>query len=557
MFGKRFPQIAALLISLALLLSSVTGCSGSGSGTQAPRLVVFLIVDQMRPDYLDRFAEDFRGGLKTLREEGVRFPQAFHDHAFTETAVGHTTIATGTFPRHHGIVANRWFDQKAWKVLYCTEDQQVQILTDPKHKGQSPRNLLRPTLGDWLKEHSPGSKVFSLALKDRAAILMGGKHPDGAFWYDKKHGLVTTSSYYMDELPGWVKDFNARKYLDQYFPTGWDRLREPEVYNESREDDFPQEADGKDTVFPHSLRGEATHPDEHFYEAIYGSPFGDEFMLRFARQVVSSQHLGKDDIPDLLMISCSAADVIGHRFGPYSQEVQDYYLRLDEYLETFLGFLDEQVGRENYRLILSADHAVLPMPEQLVRQGIEARRVDERTFKEQVRGIVQRVAGRLGVDGKKAIASFRGGLTFDPAFWKHLGADSAQFKRLLKEELEKLEPVAACYWASDLSPDQNAKDPFVRLYWNNFYPGRSAELLFRFKKYWLVTRYSHGTTHGSPYDYDAHVPLLFYGAGLRPHAVNQKVTTVDVVPTVAQWLGLAEANKWDGKSINDLVFQTK
>ena len=554
----RFPiaRRVALVTSVLLFLNMLTGCSRGRSTAQQPRLVVFLVVDQMRPDYLNRFAGDFQGGLKTLRENSVRFTHAFHDHAFTETAVGHTTLLTGVYPRHHGIVANRWFDHQARRVQYCTEDEQVHLLTDSRHKGQSPRRLMHPTLGDLLKAQSPRSKVYSIALKDRAAILMGGKHPDGAFWYDKKHGLMTTSSYYMETLPQWVQAFNQQHLLDRYFGQGWDRLRGPEVYNESREDDFPREADGKHTTFPHRLGVKSSQPDEHFYEAIYSSPFGDEFVLQFARRVITSQELGRDEVPDLLLISCSAADVIGHRFGPYSQEVQDYYLRLDEYLEALLNFLDEQVGRDHYRLILSADHAVLPMPEQLVRQGIQARRVDERVFKEQVRRTVAKLTQRFGVPAQKAIASFRGGLTFQPAFWNALGADSTRFKHLLKVELEKLEPVAACYWATDLRPS-DAQDPFARLYWNNRCPDRTADLLFRFQKYWLVTRYATGTTHGSPYEYDAHVPLLFYGAGFGSRVVDQRVSTVDVVPTVADWLGLSPSTAWDGKPMNQWLVSTK
>lgn len=553
--AKLKPQFVWLTF-LAFLLFSQNCVPGKKVDFPKPRLIVIVVVDQMREDYLDRFEPLFVGGLKRLLDQGVRFRQAYHQHAHTETGPGHAVISTGCYPSHNGIVANTWFDVSHRQNLYCVEDSTVIALTDDETRGRSPRLLVRTTIGDWLKARNPESKVFSVDMKDRTAVLMGGQHPDGAFWYHKNTGTITSSTYYMDSLPEWVNEFNNQKLLDRYFRTGWQRLLPEGEYTASREDNFPHEKDGKRTTFPHLFKQKSAQPNKRFYRDIYSTPFGDEFVLKFARRIAEVNQLGLDDSPDLLMVGCAAADAVGHEFGPYSQEVEDYYLRLDRYLDSLFSYLDENVGTANYKIVLTSDHGALPLPEELQRRGIDAGRINRQLFENALNQAMERAVSAWALPAKEIIISSANGLYLNRELLKSSGVELDRFLAAVKAEIKKIPGVEAVYTYPELQKNQNTEnDPYFELYVNNYYPQRSGDVEIRIKKNYLVSKRDVGTTHGSPYDYDRHVPLIFAGFDRSGVAITDTVQTADIAATIADLLDISPDKKIDGRSLLPYLIQ--
>ncbi|MGH7163207.1 MAG: alkaline phosphatase family protein, partial [Planctomycetota bacterium] len=315
-----------------------------------PRLAVVVVVDQLRPDTLARFRGEYRGGLKRVLESGRGFPCA-HDHAATETAPGHATLLTGCHPRSHGITQNGWLDAAGLRQVYCVEDERSPVF-GARGEGRSPRLLLRPGLGDWMKAADPRSRVVAVAGKDRAALLMGAFHADAAFWFHPEAGGMTSSGYYFPAgLPDWVAAFHADGWVDA-LPEEWSYAPDPSL----GPDDDPRESPLFGRASPHPLR---RGDRRRFLEAFVGSPYLDELTLRFARRLVERYDLGGDGSPDLLCVSCSSTDTVGHLYGPASQEVRDTVLRLDARLGELFDLLDARGHR--WIVALSADHGVLPL----------------------------------------------------------------------------------------------------------------------------------------------------------------------------------------------------
>ncbi|MFQ5631705.1 MAG: alkaline phosphatase family protein, partial [bacterium] len=366
MIRRTLPAILILLL-LSVDLSAEKREKNVESIAK-PKLVVLIVVDQMRADHLTRFAGVYKHGFARLSNEGAVFTDAYHDHAYTVTAAGHATISTGAFPSRNGIVGNEWFDRSEKKKVYCAEDTSAALLGYPEKgagKGRSPRRLLVPTFGDWLKSQSPKSKVFGVSRKDRAAIYGTGSKADGAFWYNIDDGNFITSEYYYHKYPEWVEAFNTSRSVDAFYGKNWQKLMPEEVYFLAREDTFATEGGGAQTAFPHSLASKSGKPDQMYYSRLTGTPFLEKLMLDFARAMVENEALGQDEAPDVLVVGCSGADAIGHAYGPLSQESMDYFLRLDRNLGDFFAFLDKKISKENYITVLSSDHGVLPMPEEL------------------------------------------------------------------------------------------------------------------------------------------------------------------------------------------------
>jgi predicted AlkP superfamily pyrophosphatase or phosphodiesterase len=545
-------QLAWCFVACLLLVSStVFGTTSPDTSRTLPpsaRLGVLLVVDQMRADYLTRFAPEFTGGLARLLKQGVHYTNAFHDHAATETAVGHATISTGRFPSHNGIVANDWYDRELKRVIYSCEDSSVHILGEPKAVGRSSKLMLTNAIGDWLKDVYPGAKVYTLALKDRAAIAMGGRRPDGAFWYSRTTGTYITSDYYMQAYPAWVDSFNAAKPADAFLHHAWSKLRPDSSYSLSHEDNFPSENDGKNTVFPHLFDTAAKAPDRHFYDAFYGTPFADEMTLSFARSIVRHTDIGKDTIPDLLCISCSAADAIGHAYGPNSQEVQDYYLRLDRYLDTFFVFLDSAVGAGNYCVALSGDHGVLPLPEDLVRQGLPAVRQSVDTVIKDIFEIGEQLQKEMKFAANPiADAGYDVQLTYDDARMK--GISDADFQQMVATRIRKLPYIADAFTRDELQSGSAEGRPYYEQFHNSFEPLRGPDIYLRFQEYMLVGKSKFGTSHGTPYAYDTNVPIVFLSRISSAGTSDERVKTVDIAPTLARLLGVVPPKELDGQPL--------
>lgn len=553
--NRKFFVIASII--LCMVLNLFNGCEGRVSeNTPKTRLVVTIVVDQMRADHLTRFAKAYRYGFARLLENGAVFTDAHHDHAQTVTGAGHATISTGSFPAHHGIVNNDWFDRKTERKTYCCEDQQAPLLGYPDEKaseGRSPRQLLVSTLGDWLKAASPNSKVFGVARKDRAAILSTGPKADGAYWYNSDDGNLITSEYYTKSYPGWVNAFNQSGMVNRYFESGWHkRLQDETVYQQlAREDDFKGERTGH-TTFPHLLNEESQKPDKAYYNALQETPFCEEVILEFAREMVRNENLGADDNIDLLFVGCSAADAIGHDYGPYSQEALDYYIRLDEYLGEFLEFLDKQVGAGNYVVMLSSDHGVLPLPEELIRQGLPAKRIAEKESAKMFDQTLKDIARTTGVSDKLLLRKRGGGLFLNYATAEQKGISAEELDQIFIDKFKSTELIEEIYTKEELLNGSDKNQEYLGRFQRSYHPDRCGDLMMQGKEYYLV-RDDHGTTHGSTYDYDSHVPLLFWGPGIKPAKHDEKVRTVDIAPTLAEILKIPPIEKIDGTSLLNFI----
>jgi predicted AlkP superfamily pyrophosphatase or phosphodiesterase len=544
---NRARRHAAALLAITLSITGALASVRAGAETRSrPKLVVVLVVDQMRADYLVRFAGLFVGGFRRLTTLGAVFTDAHQDHAATVTAVGHATLSTGMFPSHHGIAGNDWYDRTTRAKVASTIDAGHPVLTRPELGGRSPHNLMRTSLGDWLKAGSPRSKVFSIAFKDRSAILMGGQRPDGAFWYE--HGAFVTSTYYARSLPGWVDAFNASGLIDAHFAEGWRKLLPEEAYFASSEDNVATENDGRNTTFPHLFDDGTPDARARYRDGIEDTPFGDELAIEFAKTLVSAERLGTDADPDLLWLSCSTSDHVGHLYGPLSQEVQDNYLRLDRNLGDLFDFLDAKVGAGEWVVALSADHGVLPLPEELRRRGIDAGRVPRTEFLKQVGGAANAVAETVGAGPDLVAYANYDGVVLNLPPSGRLRVPPAEVRRLVAERLRALPFVADTFTLEELESDEPGRE-FLDAFRRSYVHGRSADILFRFKPNYLVAVGAYGTTHGGPYRYDTHVPIVVAGAGVRPATHASRVRTVDLAPTLAEALGLALPADLDGRSL--------
>jgi predicted AlkP superfamily pyrophosphatase or phosphodiesterase len=543
----RFSKMFVLVVAVAAPLGGTGSASAQTPAPARPRLVLALSVDQMRSDYLDRFAPLFTGGLKRLREQAALFTNARYRHACTETGPGHSVLLSGRSPKHSGIVGNDWYDSASRRNLNVVEDP-VHHTVGGRGRGASPRNFIGFTVGDVLKNVSPRSRVVGVAGKDRSAILMGGARADGAYWYGAG-GAFVTSTYYAADAPGWLTAFNGQRLADRYAGVKWTRLLpdEPTYLKYAGPDDVKGEWDNKDTVFPHAIRGQP--PEELFYDDLRRTPFADELVLAAALAAIDAHALGADEDTDLLAVGFSATDSIGHTYGADSQELMDQVLRLDRTLEKLFEELDRRVGLARVLVVLSADHGVQPLVEVLQARGETAVRTGPEALHKPVQAALEkRFPGARGL-----VAAWDGSnLYFD------LDALARQHLRRADVEQAAIEGLMASglvdrvYTHADLLGEAPAADPDFWLFQNAFFQPRSAHLVTRLKRNVYVGSYVGGTSHGTVQDYDRHVPILFMGPGVKPGTYEAESGPEDIAPTLGALLGL-DYPEQDGRTLRELM----
>jgi len=566
------PPVASAL-TLAALLASVA-CEAeaprssqleAGSAAEAAagppaasdsafRLVLLVAVDQLRADRLEA---TLPGGLGRLRREGRVFVDAALAHAHTGTCAGHATMLTGRHPGPIGIPANFFVECDTMKTVYCVVDWAADAAIAGKTKGgpggRSPRNMQASTLGDWLKAQRPGARVFSVSPKDRAAIAMGGQHPDGVYWLDRMgSGGFTTSRYYADALPEWVSSWSAQRLLRDS-PDYWEHTSEPLA---GRPDDYPAESPRFGRTSPHPvavrLKGDGASPLPAIAR-LYASPFMDELTLDFARDLVQWEELGRGTATDLLAISLSATDPVGHFYGPRSLEAHDALQRLDRALGGFLDFLEQRVGANRLLVVLTADHGVMPLPEWMLEQGtsdcpLAAGRGRPAAVLSQLSAALDQAFRPAAAEPTSpwfAQAGFR--LTFDR---RKLSARDLELELVLATAKAWLEarPGVERAWTRDEMAAGRGPAAFATLYHNSFHPERGGDLAIQPARGCLLSIYTHGTSHGSPYDYDRAIPLVFFGRGVEAGVVTGAAATVDIAPTLARELGIAAPAGLDGRA---------
>jgi predicted AlkP superfamily pyrophosphatase or phosphodiesterase len=531
-------------IATAILLTfAAHAICPNSRATEQPRLVVFISIDQFRADHLERYAREYSAGFKTLTSEGIWFTQAFLNYAISSTGPGHATLSTGVYPWKSGIVSNNWRDRTTKQKMYCVEDSTA-LPVDGEGGGRSPRNLLTTAVGDWLQSASPTSRVVSISYKDRAAILMGGKKPSNAFWYDRATGHMVTSSYYTRTLPTWVKAFNDADWIGHNTPASWTKLKDESVYAAYGPDNFPGEAISRGTsAFPHPI-----NPEKRTSQ-VFDTPFGNTMLLDFARAAIRGEQLGKRGVPDLLCISLSTTDNIGGNFGPNSHEMIDNLIRLDGNFSSFLGELVSTVGREHLLVVLSGDHGVMPLPEYLTAVAHQpARRLDNRQeIDRALKGLDSTMRHELKTD-TKLIGS--GTLNYPAAV--AAGISVFTFETRIREALKNVDGVGDVYFRRELLDSTTPPRPYLEAYRHSNFPDRAPDYVLRDCEYCLATTDSTGTSHGSPYAYDTCVPIVMWGLTLSPLKVDRAVHTVDIAATLAKALGIQSPTNLDGVPLEEV-----
>jgi predicted AlkP superfamily pyrophosphatase or phosphodiesterase len=544
-------RISRVGVALLLLVGLIVASDSLSQGTPGqPKLILVLSIDQMRFDYLTRFAPLYKGGLKMLLDRGAVFTEANYRHSATETGPGHSVILTGRHPSHSGIVANEWYDAYLHKFVNVVDDP-VQTPLGGEGRSASPVNAMSFTIGDVLKTKNRQSRVVGVSLKDRSAILMAGRRGDAAYWYETAGGNFITSTYYMSEAPRWLLTWNSRHVADEYAGRMWTRLLPDTALYEryAGPDNVDGEWDRKDTVFPHAIRGKP--PQRLFYDDLRRTPFADEMTLSVALEAMKAHQLGEDSNTDIFAIGFSATDIVGHTYGADSQETMDQLLRLDLVLDKLFKEIDSKVGLDNTLVVLTADHGSLPLVENLKGKGIDAQRANPNVLSNAVK---QALAQRFpGVDN---LALFEA-----PDFYfdedamrahnlKIKDVEDAAIPALLRTGL-----VEKVYTREDLSGTASSSDPFLPLFRNAFYAPRSPHLTVLLKKYLYLSSLVGGTGHGTAYDYDRHVPVVFMGAGVKPGTYKEACGPEDIAPTLALMLKLEFPREQDSRLLTEMLTQ--
>jgi len=541
---------AALLLAMGAILAPQSGAQTSTAVPLAapkapdrPKLVVLLVVDQMRGDYVDKFRGQWTGGLQRLVQEGAWFRDAAFPYAVTETCVGHATISTGAFPATHGMVANAWWDREIQKMVTCTGDPKAKNSGYAGFRakggdGDSAWRMQIPSFAEELKfQTGNATRVVTFSLKARASITMAGHKGDAATWFEAG-GWVTSSVY--GTMP-FIDDYVKAHPVTADFGKTWTLSLPESAYWYDEKATGAAAPDGWDLTFPHPLRGKAgsREPDAAFYEQWTASPFSDTYVTELAKTAVDSLGLGKGGGTDFLGVSYSSLDYVGHSFGPRSREVQDTLVSLDKDLADLFAHLDKKVGRGNYVIALSADHGVAPVPEDMQRTGVDAGRLSLAELRDKLEKALEPFNYP-----KPAIARIRdSSIYFAPGIYDKLKQDRAAMQAVLDAALA-LPGMAAVYRAEELEGRPVTNSPIREAMADSYFPGRSGDLFILQKPYWLLDApppggaRSYGTSHGSPYKYDQHVPVLLMGYGIQPGEYYGEVTPADIAPTLASLCGI-------------------
>ena len=522
----RTPILAAGALALGTLCwAAAVPKPALAAPGEAPRLVLLVAVDQMRYDYLPRFASGFTGGLHRLMRDGAVFTNAHLDHYPSVTAVGHSAMLTGARPSISGIIGNDWYDRALKKTVTSVEDPGTKLLGGRDAAGSSPHRLRVSTVGDELKMAHPGSRVIGISHKDRSAILMAGRMADLALWWDTQTGAFVSSTWYAPQLPKWAADFNAGKPADAWLGREWRALGEGGA-----------------------LLGKMPEaPGPAYYGSLYGSGFGNELLVSAAVAALEGETLGSRDTTDILAVSFSCNDAVGHDKGPHSAEVRDITIRTDLALDRLLAAIDRRVGLARTVVVLTADHGVAPVPEQMTAWKMPGGRLSRTGLESGVSGALEKAFGPgAWLEGRAGSA-----LYLNQALIAERGLDPAVVERRAAAGAEAVAPVWRAYTRTQLLEGRVPPDPWSRRVLLSFHRERGGDVEVLYEPYWMSG--TSGTTHGTPFSYDTHIPLLAMGPGIRPGRHDRPVVLNDLAPTLATLLGIETPSGASGQALPELL----
>ncbi len=537
------------LVSILALVLFCTVTVEAQQTIKRPKLIVGIVVDQMRWDYLYRFYDryDANGGFKRMLNQGFTCENTLIPYTPTYTGCGHSSIYTGSVPAINGITGNYWWDRDQMRSVYCTEDKTVNTVGSATSAGkQSPRNMLTTTICDELRIATNfKSKVVGISIKDRGGILPAGHSANAAYWYDGGVGKWITSTYYMNELPKWVNDFNAQKLVDKYYEKGWNTLYPINTYTLSTADEKSHEAKTLGgNKFPYDMKAYMGKD----YGKVSTTPMGNTLTAEFAKATLVAEQLGADDITDFLAVSFSSPDYIGHTFGPNSVEAEDGFLRLDKELGSFLDFLDAKVGKGQYTVFLSADHGVAHTPEYMTENKMPGGRVFMSDITKQL---------NIALNEKFNITPV---VVYDDNYQfglNHPKIDSAKLDaediiEWIVTRMSKDSNIARIFSLEELN--EVPLPGTVRNMLNNgYYKRRSGDIQFLLKPNYIDAWSNTGTTHGLWNPYDTHIPLLWYGWGIKQGKTNRETYMTDIAPTIAALLRIQMPNGNVGQVITEVL----
>jgi len=554
-------RLALYALALALFSGAVSAQTAAEAAAPRVRLVVLVAVDQMVPEQLDRLAPLLDGGLGRFAREGSVFRDARLQYAVTETAPGHASYGTGLNPLHHGIIANDWVLPEERAPSYCVADPDARLVTaqgPASTASMSPRNLRGLGLVDRLKQIDPASKGFSVSSKDRSSIGISGQHPDLALWWNRVEGGFVTSTWYAKTQPAWVVEFNAQ-WLEAFrrdWGGGWIPLDVPLEGTDTAADDAPGEVPWKGRqVFPYAAPEIPEVLDARakaeIAAVVYGSPAADQFVCELARRALVEMQLGGDDHVDVLCVSLSSCDTVGHAFGPRSRENTDVLLRADRQLGLLFADIDRLVGAGRWIASLSADHGVMDLPEALVQRGIGAERLSGKLLSAAVKHMRSKLSQEFGDDFFLLYDSH--GIRLSSTRIQAAGRKVAEVRSFAAKHLM----AAGAGWLEHawtwdelerVARRGEAANGWKRSWANSFDEERTPDIALQFKP-WTLMSVGSGTTHGSPYPYDQRVPLVFLGPGFPARNLAGPASSVDALPTLMAALGMPPASGLDGRDL--------
>lgn len=520
-----------------LLVSALLFVPASAATRRTPKLIVILVVDQMRADYIEKFGAHWTGGFRKLMNDGAWFRNAAYPYMTMVTCAGHATIATGSYPATHGIISNSWWDRQAGKTVNCVADPAEKLVgySGEANGGTSTKTIRVATLSDEMRLQLKASpRIVTFSMKDYTATALAGRRATAATWFNTgARSWMTSTAYAATPVP-FIADFVKANPIQKAAGQAWTRLLPESAYVYPDAGVAEATPKGWTATFPHPFEGTPDAPHDNFWEQWEESPFSDQYLGRLAEHAIDTLKLGQQEGTDYLAISFSALDLVGHDFGPRSQEVQDVLSRLDRTLDSLIVRLDQKVGRTNYVLALTADHGIPPIPEQLPEFGVTGGRLNT---SELVKRLNELLVADLG-PGTHVSRQVYNDLYFAPGVWARLTANQSLLQRVI--DTIRAEPaVARVYRGDELAqPLAKDEDPLKRAASYSYHPGRSGDLIIIPRPYWLFGSGTTGTSHGAPYSYDQRVPLFLLGQGVKAGQYLTDAGPVDIAPTLAFLTGI-------------------